>query len=120
MSKVPTEISKVSIISGRKHTRTIVLDPADLERWQNSEVLIQHAMPYLSADDREFLISGATPDEWHSVFGDDDNAADVLDESIKDLRAVGALSDDDDDFDQGKRTLGSFLPGRSAFMGVRS
>jgi len=26
--------------------------------------LIQNAMPYLTADQREFLISGLTPDEW--------------------------------------------------------
>ena len=73
MSKVPTQISKVSMITGRKHTRTIVLDPADLDRWQNSDVLIQHAMPYLSSDDREFLISGVTPSEWEEAFGDEDS-----------------------------------------------
>jgi len=31
-------------------------------------VLIQHAFPTLNADQREFLMTGATPGEWDSVF----------------------------------------------------
>lgn len=31
---------------------------------------IQRAMPNLSADEREFLISGVPPQEWEELFGD--------------------------------------------------
>lgn len=31
--------------------------------------LIQDAFPFLSAGEREFLISGITPDRWNSIFG---------------------------------------------------
>jgi hypothetical protein len=40
-----------------------------LDRWQSGE-LIQSAMPHLSADEREFLISGLLPDQFDSVFSD--------------------------------------------------
>lgn len=35
----------------------LMIDPDDLKRWRKGE-LIQTAMPYLSADQRELLISG--------------------------------------------------------------
>jgi len=34
-------------------------------------VLIQDAFPRLDADQREFLMTGITPDEWDRIFGDD-------------------------------------------------
>ncbi|MDP6991347.1 MAG: hypothetical protein QGF89_01525 [Candidatus Marinimicrobia bacterium] len=37
--------------------------------WQGGE-LIQNAMPNLSADEREFIKTGITPEEWENVFGD--------------------------------------------------
>jgi hypothetical protein len=30
-------------------------------------------MPNLSADDREFLMTGTTPEEWDEMFGDDED-----------------------------------------------
>lgn len=41
------------------------------EAWQ-SGTYIQHPMPQLEADEREFLLTGATPEEWHASFADDD------------------------------------------------
>tara|TARA_R100000234_G_C4931634_1_gene148761 strand:+ start:601 stop:747 length:147 start_codon:yes stop_codon:yes gene_type:complete len=35
--------------------------------WE-SGVLIQNAMPNLSADEREFIKTGITPEEWDSAF----------------------------------------------------
>lgn len=34
--------------------------------------LAQDAFPYLSADDREMIISGICPDCWNSMFGGED------------------------------------------------
>ena len=43
--------------------------PTDgLNRWSAGET-IQTAMPKVSADDREFLISGISPKGWSSTFG---------------------------------------------------
>ena len=40
---------------------------AQLDAWVDGE-LVQNAMPELSAEEREFLMTGITPDEWDSVF----------------------------------------------------
>ena len=63
--------TKTSGLTGVIHTRTIKMDAADYMAWC-SGALIQDAMPYLSADDREFLMTGITPEEWAAKFGDDD------------------------------------------------
>jgi hypothetical protein len=34
--------------------------------------LMQNAFPFLSPDEREFLISGTTPEEWATMFGGED------------------------------------------------
>ena len=45
-----------------------------LKQW-NDGALIQNCFPTLNADEREFLMTGMTPDVWKSVFGEDaDNA----------------------------------------------
>jgi hypothetical protein len=40
-----------------------------LDRWQSGE-LIQDVMSHLSPEEREFLISGFTPEQWKETFGD--------------------------------------------------
>lgn len=35
--------------------------------WQSGTV-IQRAMPHLSADEREFIMTGITPSEWDEIF----------------------------------------------------
>lgn len=67
-------ITKISPFTGKVRTREIEVSERQLKRWQDGE-LIQNAMPELSADDREFLMTGITPEEWGEVFGkesDDD------------------------------------------------
>jgi len=39
-----------------------------ISAWK-SGVLIQDAMPNLSSEEREFLISGFTPEQWEETFG---------------------------------------------------
>lgn len=39
--------------------------------WQDGE-LVQNAFPYLSADEREMLISGICPECWGKMWGEDD------------------------------------------------
>ena len=41
----------------------------DWKDWQ-SGALVQDAFPYLTADQREYLISGFTPAEWDRTFED--------------------------------------------------
>ena len=43
----------------------------DFYAWQSGE-LVQNAFPYLSAEEREMLISGICPDCWESMFGEEE------------------------------------------------
>ena len=52
----------------RIRTREIPCTVEQLELWANGEH-IQAAMPQASPDDREFLISGCTPEDWDAMFG---------------------------------------------------
>ena len=63
------EITKTSIHSGI--TRTLDLDVTldEYADWKAGE-LIQNAMPRLNADEREFIKTGITPEEWENTFGD--------------------------------------------------
>jgi len=56
------------MLTGKIHEREIDVTPEQLQKWHDG-MLIQDAMPHLSDDDREYLISGATPEEWDQFFG---------------------------------------------------
>ena len=68
---IKMEITKVSQVSGKTHTLEVDVDESQMEDWNNG-MLIQDAMPNLSAHMREFLISGVTPEEWDMMFKYDD------------------------------------------------
>lgn len=63
-------ITKRSLLSGKERTREIDVTEEQLRKWK-AGALIQKAMPHLSADDREFLMTGITPEEWDNQFGED-------------------------------------------------
>lgn len=62
------QITRTSRLTGAIHTREIDITPEQLLRWEQGE-FIQNVVPHLSDDDREFIISGATPEEWEQAFG---------------------------------------------------
>lgn len=62
-------ITKRSPFSGQLNTRDIDITEDQLHAWADGK-LIQDAMPNLSADDREFIMTGITPQEWDSSFGE--------------------------------------------------
>lgn len=64
------KITKVSQISGKIHTMDIPITPEQYALFQLDRRPIQKIFPNLSADEREFLITGATPGEWEKLFGD--------------------------------------------------
>lgn len=63
-------ITRTSPFTGITRTKDILVTEDQLERWQRGE-RIQDAMPYLSASDREFIMTGITDDEWDQAFGED-------------------------------------------------
>lgn len=62
------EVTRQSIISGRVRTKVLKVYPEDLLRYHEG-ALIQDAFPYLSDDDREFIMTGITAEEWDAKFG---------------------------------------------------
>ncbi len=47
----------------------VFVDKKDYIAWQYGKNA-QHAFPYLTASDREFIISGFSPEGWDLIFGD--------------------------------------------------
>lgn len=60
-------IKRVSNISGIEHEMEINITEQQLQKWKNGMLMI-HEMPALTADEREFLYTGITPEEWDSHF----------------------------------------------------
>ncbi len=56
-------IVKKSQLTGNTHIMNIDVTIAQLNAWADG-TSIQTAMPNLSADEREFIKTGITPDEW--------------------------------------------------------
>jgi hypothetical protein len=63
------KITQKSPLTGKTNTLDIPVTQAQLDRWQGGE-LIQNAMPNLTADEREFIMTGITAEEWKGLFGE--------------------------------------------------
>ena len=61
-------IVKTSLLSGKERSLEINVTEQQLNNWRNGE-LIQHVMPDLSPDEREFIMTGIHPDEWEETVG---------------------------------------------------
>lgn len=61
------KITRKSPFTGTVNTMDIDVTDVQIERWK-SGTLIQNAMPNLSADEREFIMTGITPEEWQATF----------------------------------------------------
>ena len=56
-------ISRISAMSGLAHERDLDVTPEQIAAWENGG-LAQHVFAHLSPGEREFIISGTTPEEW--------------------------------------------------------
>jgi hypothetical protein len=65
-------LERQSLISGKKSFREIDMEETAFAKahdaWANG-ALVQNAFPNLDADDREFIVSGITPEEWDATYG---------------------------------------------------
>lgn len=66
------KIARLNPLTGDTVEREIPVKPEDLERWENGEGLIHDIMPYVSPEDREFLMTGITPEQWQDIFNGDE------------------------------------------------
>ena len=59
-------ITNISMVTNTSRTIDVPITKEQLDRWKNGE-LIQVAMPNLTAEQREFIITGTSPKEWESL-----------------------------------------------------
>jgi hypothetical protein len=57
-------VTKTSLLSGKTNSMALPIRQGQVEYWQQSGELIQNVFPHLDADQREFLMTGITPEEW--------------------------------------------------------
>lgn len=58
------EITKKDPFTGQDNTLNIDVTPEQLKAWESGDVAIQVALAHLTPDEREFLMTGITPDSW--------------------------------------------------------
>jgi len=62
------QVTKQSRISGKIYSMDLDITSDQLERINLKIELIQNIVPNLSSEQREFLITGITPEEWNELF----------------------------------------------------
>jgi len=64
----PVTVTRRSPYTNQLNTRVLDCDIAQIRAWEAGE-LIQNALPQLTPDEREFLLSGLTPEDWQDMIG---------------------------------------------------
>ena len=59
----PMLVRKKSLLTGVERVREMNVTQEQIERWASGEK-IQNVFPNLSVDDREFIMTGITGEEW--------------------------------------------------------
>jgi hypothetical protein len=63
-------ITKIDPFTNRENTRELDITQEQLDEYNSpGSRMIQHIMPDLTADEREFLMTGITADSWQELFG---------------------------------------------------
>lgn len=63
------KVTRVSQLTGKENTMELNVTKEQMTRFINGEGYIQTIFPNLSPEEREFLKSGITPQEWNEMFG---------------------------------------------------
>ena len=64
-------ITRTSPLTGLTQALDIDVTIEQIKAWENG-ALIQDVMPHLSADEREFIISGCTPQDFNVLFPEEE------------------------------------------------
>lgn len=65
-------VINTSALTGKENQMLLPVTEAQIKRWQDGD-LVQDVFPFLNDDQREFLMTGITPDEWEAALGADDD-----------------------------------------------
>lgn len=66
------QVTRTSFFSGKVRTLDIDITKEQLYEIEYGNELIQNVVPHLSGDDREFLLTGITPEEWNELHDEDE------------------------------------------------
>lgn len=67
--------TRKSDISGKDHTMDLPITHAEYAAWASDPKAahIQHQWPHMTDDQREFLLTGITKEEWDEIFPEDED-----------------------------------------------
>lgn len=66
------QITRKCPFTGTTHTQEIPVNELQLTLWREG-LVAQRAFPKLTADQREFIMTGITPEEWDKTFNPNPN-----------------------------------------------
>lgn len=61
-------IKRKSVLTGIWRSRDIPVNPEDFAMYEKDLMSLSEALPYLTSEDREFILSGITHEEWNEAF----------------------------------------------------
>jgi hypothetical protein len=68
------KVTRTSLISGKVHTMELPVSPLDIDAYHAGTANIQDVFPHLTPEQREFIKSGITPEEWAKHVADNEEA----------------------------------------------
>lgn len=67
-------VVRPSVFSGEVRAMNLpTVTQERLDRWESEGLNIQDAFPELTDDEREFILTGMTPEEWDEAFPEEDD-----------------------------------------------
>lgn len=66
------EIKRVSPLTGKEAAMVLDITPEQVAEWNNPnrKRLIQEIFPQLTNDEREFIMTGYTAQDWRVIYGE--------------------------------------------------
>jgi|TARA_R110001592_G_scaffold331241_1_gene613994 hypothetical protein len=61
-------ITQNSILTGKLNTMELDITSADYNRYKFGRENVQNVFPHLLPEEREFIKTGITPEEWNKTF----------------------------------------------------
>lgn len=74
------QVTRKSILTGIERTRDLDVTQEQLDAYTRGEGYVQTIFPHLNANDREFIMSGITEEEWDDIVEEDDFSIEEGDE----------------------------------------
>jgi hypothetical protein len=65
------KITRISTVSGIERTLDLNITEEQLKAYKDGE-LIQNAFPNLTPDEREFFLTGISPEEWEELYPEEE------------------------------------------------